>query len=106
VGRATLGPRGRDSNYTASELRELADVPIEVIPYTASLPEVNASSAARDGAGPVLFVGRLVERKGVAHLIEAICTLGAHGAAARIVGEGPERPALERWRSGSASPNR
>jgi len=83
------------SNYTAGELRELADVPIEVIPYTASLPEVNASSAARDGAGPVLFVGRLVERKGVAHLIEAIARLGPTGPQLEIVGEGPERPALE-----------
>src|SRR5712664_1723052 len=83
------------SNYTAGELRELADVPIEVIPYTASLPEVNASSAARDGAGPVLFVGRLVERKGVAHLIEAIARLGPTGPPLEIVGEGPERPALE-----------
>jgi len=83
------------SNYTAGELRELADVPIEVIPYTASLPEVNASSAARHGAGPVLFVGRLVERKGVAHLIEAIARLGPTGPQLEIVGEGPERPALE-----------
>ena len=83
------------SNYTAGELRELADVPIEVIPYTASLPEVNAASAAPDGAGPVLFVGRLVERKGVAHLIEAIARLGPTGPPLEIVGEGPERPALQ-----------
>src|SRR5438876_1143916 len=51
------------SHYTAGELRELADVPIEVIPYTTSLPEVGATSPAPDGKGPVLFVGRLVERE-------------------------------------------
>src|SRR5207253_5642772 len=83
------------SNYTAGELRELADVPIEVIPYTTSLPEVGGTSPAPDGKGPVLFVGRLVERKGVAHLIEAIARLGSLGPRLEIVGEGPERPGLE-----------
>src|SRR6266403_1373639 len=50
--------------------------------------------AAQRGTGPVLFVGRLVERKGVAHLIEAIARLGPAEGAPRleIVGEGPERP--------------
>src|SRR6266581_3931238 len=83
------------SHYTAGELRELADVPIEVIPYTTSLPEVAATSPAPDGKGPVLFVGRLVERKGVAHLIEAIARLGSRAPHLEIVGEGPERPSLE-----------
>ena len=97
------------SNYTAGELRELADVPIEVIPYTTSLPDVTPApapalppaptpaSAALDGMGPVLFVGRLVERKGVAHLIEAMARLGRgdEGPRLEIVGDGPERPRLE-----------
>ena len=75
------------SNYTASELRELVDVPIEVIPYTTSLPDVDQAPAAQDGTGPVLFVGRLVERKGVAHLIEAIARLEPAGPRLEIVGE-------------------
>src|SRR5436189_6187527 len=97
------------SNYTAGELRELADLPIEVIPYTTSLPDVTPApapalppaptpaSAALDGTGPVLFVGRLVERKGVAHLIEAMARLGRgdEGPRLEIVGDGPERPRLE-----------
>jgi glycosyltransferase involved in cell wall biosynthesis len=36
-----------------------------------------------------------VERKGVAHLIEAIARLGSPGPRLEIVGEGPERPSLE-----------
>lgn len=45
----------------------------------------------------VLFVGRLIERKGVNHLIEAFASLGAEGEKARlvIVGDGPDRRALE-----------
>src|SRR6266487_3478758 len=46
---------------------------------------------------PLPLVGRLVERKGVAHLIEAIARLGRgdEGARLEIVGDGPERPGLE-----------
>src|SRR5438309_130541 len=43
------------SSYTAAELRELVDVPIEVIPYTTSLPDPGPA-VARDGAGPILLV--------------------------------------------------
>jgi glycosyltransferase involved in cell wall biosynthesis len=82
------------SSYTATELRELVDIPIEVIPYTTSLPEPEPRPTGRDGTGPVLFVGRLVERKGVAQALEAIARLGPDGPRLEIVGEGPERPAL------------
>ncbi len=82
------------SSYTATELRELVDIPIEVIPYTTSLPEPEPGPTGRDGTGPVLFVGRLVERKGVAQALEAIAKFGPNGPRLEIVGEGPERPAL------------
>jgi glycosyltransferase involved in cell wall biosynthesis len=82
------------SSYTANELRELIDIPIEVIPYTTSLPEPEPGPTGRDGTGPVLFVGRLVERKGVAQALAAIAKLGPKGPRLEIVGEGPERPAL------------
>jgi glycosyltransferase involved in cell wall biosynthesis len=84
------------STYTAAELRELADVPIEVIPYTTSLPRpAPAVSASLDVPPKVLFVGRLVERKGVTHLIEAVSRLRDRSVRLVIVGDGPERPKLE-----------
>jgi glycosyltransferase involved in cell wall biosynthesis len=82
------------SSYTAAELRELVDMPIEVIPYTTSLPDPEPVPTGQDATGPVLFVGRLVERKGVAQALEAIAKLGPNGPRLEIVGEGPERPAL------------
>src|SRR3989441_5970151 len=64
------------SSYTADQLRELLDVPIDVIPYTTSLPEppVRTDHRPSGPAAPftVLFVGRLVERKGVGCLIDPI----------------------------------
>src|SRR3989440_1474205 len=88
------------SSYTADEVRELVPVPIEVIPYTTSLPApTSVPHAGRPSpAAPftVLFVGRLVERKGVGHLVDAVSLLAA-GADVRlvIVGDGPERAGIE-----------
>ena len=83
------------SSYTADEVRELVQVPIEVIPYTTSLPAPAVPRADRRSAAvpfTVLFVGRLVERKGVSHLVDAV-SLVPPGTDVRlvIVGDGPER---------------
>src|SRR5207253_93512 len=89
------------SSYTADEVRELVQVPIEVIPYTTSLPAPAVPRAERRSAAApftVLFVGRLVERKGVSHLVDAVSLLlPLPGADVRlvIVGDGPERPRIE-----------
>src|SRR2546430_1133267 len=86
------------SSYTAAEVRELVQVPIEVIPYTTSLPAPTAVPHAgrRSPGAPfsVLFVGRLVERKGVSHLVDAVSLLlPLPGPDVRlvIVGARPER---------------
>src|SRR5262245_9010929 len=84
------------SSYTANELRELVDVPIDVIPYTASLPPPPYSLHAPGAPPPtILFVGRLVERKGVSYLIDALGRLKERDAQLVIVGDGPERSRLE-----------
>src|SRR2546429_2585024 len=90
------------SSYTADEVRELVQVPIEVIPYTTSLPApTSVPHAGRRSAGApftVLFVGRLVERKGVSLLVDAVSLLlPLPGADVRlvIVGDGPERARIE-----------
>lgn len=85
------------SSATAREIRELVDVPVVVIPYTTTLPPRVAAraSAARDGL-TLLFVGRLVELKGVAYLIEAAARLrGRVAARLVVVGIGPDRRRLE-----------
>jgi phosphatidyl-myo-inositol dimannoside synthase len=83
------------STDTARELRQIVDVPVDVIPYTAALPDAPTVAHSAVRSGPVLFVGRLVERKGVASLIEAVARLGEHGPLLEVVGEGPERAALQ-----------
>ena len=51
--------------------------------------------------GLILHVGRLVEKKGTRLLLRALARVRTHRPEARllIVGDGPERPALERLRS-------
>ena len=84
------------STSTADEMRRLVDVPIEVIPYTVALPPSPPRTRARGGEFRVLFVGRLVERKGVHVLLRALARLPDDSPVRLVVcGDGPERPRLE-----------
>ena len=84
------------SSYTANEVMKLVDCPVEVIPYTFELTHAPAAAerAPRQGF-EILTVGRLVERKGVVHLVEALALLPAELSARLVViGEGPELPRI------------
>jgi len=67
---------------------------IDVIPNGV---DVRRFTPGPDDAAGVLFVGRLIERKGVDLLIEAFARLAAEfpWLTLTIVGDGPERPRLE-----------
>jgi glycosyltransferase involved in cell wall biosynthesis len=90
------------SSYTAAELRKFADVPIEVIPYTAELAPPSATDGPRAATQTILFVGRLIERKGVHHLIRALGAVRERTPVRLVViGEGPERAKLEQVARGA-----
>jgi glycosyltransferase involved in cell wall biosynthesis len=92
------------STSTADEIRLVAPVPVAVIPYSVELPTLPPESALRRSAGGdsgiasrasrILFVGRLVPRKGVTYLLGALAEL-PQTASLTIIGDGPERAALE-----------
>jgi glycosyltransferase involved in cell wall biosynthesis len=70
---------------------------IHVIPMGVDLSERFVPSANRRDQKVMLFVGRLVEKKGLAYLIDALPTILARHPSAKlkIVGDGQERAALE-----------
>jgi glycosyltransferase involved in cell wall biosynthesis len=98
-----------NSSATAAAVTEIApDVPeIRRIPMGVSDarpgPAADVRGKYRRGNGPCLiFVGRVVEEKGVADLIRAVSLLAADlpDVSAVIVGEGPDRPAMEHLAQG------
>ncbi|GFP32780.1 hypothetical protein HKBW3S42_01085, partial [Candidatus Hakubella thermalkaliphila] len=81
------------------EIMRLTHVQAEVIPYGAPLEvaEVFPGETSTKGPEIVLFVGRIIERKGLSYLIEAMSKVVAEiEAQLVIVGEGDRRAELER----------
>lgn len=87
-----------NSSYTAAMIRAIHDRPVERIPFGATVPQPPTTSSRATGSGPLelLFAGRLVERKGVEHLLEAVARLPSDMPVhLTIVGDGPLRGQLE-----------
>jgi glycosyltransferase involved in cell wall biosynthesis len=83
------------STHTKDEILELTSKPACIIPFGAGL-EITAKEASPASPPEILFVGRLVERKGVKYLIDAFRLLAQDiDCCLYIVGDGPEKPNLE-----------
>lgn len=85
------------SEHTYKEVVGLYSREVQIIPYGASLSEKDLNQGKSPSKQKnILFVGRLVERKGVQYLIEAFGKIAAGTPAELIiVGQGPEKVKLE-----------
>ncbi len=70
----------------------------KVIPNMIDLSSFQKVKPAPSGTDKIVFLGRLVKRKGCAQLIQAYSLLSKNNPNVRLViaGDGPERPALEK----------
>ncbi|MEO0092029.1 MAG: glycosyltransferase family 4 protein [candidate division WOR-3 bacterium] len=89
-----------NSSHTASRIKEIYNREIVILPSGQSAkPEIEIvlKKTKSDSHKNILFVGRLVERKGVKYLIEAFAQIADKvNAILNIVGSGPEKPILEK----------
>jgi glycosyltransferase involved in cell wall biosynthesis len=87
-----------NSSYTADMVRGVFPREVHRIAFGSALDVPDTEVAARPPGGPLslLFVGRLVERKGVRYLLDALAQVRASvPVELRVVGDGPLRAALE-----------
>jgi glycosyltransferase involved in cell wall biosynthesis len=88
------------SSSTADAVRKLTDAPVSIVPYGAALEDdgLPVARPALTGSSPLrlLFVGRLVERKGVENLVRALSALSDHpDASLTVIGAGERAGIIE-----------
>lgn len=78
-----------NSSFTAARVGRLTDKKITVLPYGATITGAERMRTVRSsGPARLLFVGRLIQRKGLRYLIQAMADL--EGVMLDVVGDGPE----------------
>jgi glycosyltransferase involved in cell wall biosynthesis len=85
------------STYTAGAIQKIHDRPVTIVPFGTAAGACSESDQPKPGGTKqLLFVGRLVERKGIPYLIEAVDILTKQlPVHLNIVGSGPEEPHLK-----------
>jgi len=86
------------SSHTKEEILRIAPAQVEIVPYGSPVPvpaEKKTTRGEPDRKRRVLFVGRLVERKGVEYLVRAFKELSVpFPVQLDVVGTGPEAQSL------------
>lgn len=84
------------SEFIAAKAAELGVDPSNVVVHHIGIPVSHSDSRTHDPEWDVVFVGRLVEKKGVGDLLEAVARLAKPSEVRlAIVGDGPLRDDLE-----------
>jgi len=85
------------SSYTRSELQKITGLDSSVIPYGSSLlpVEINRSTKKASDKWRLLFVGRLIERKGLKYLFQAILLMRGYNVELHIAGSGKQATYLK-----------
>jgi glycosyltransferase involved in cell wall biosynthesis len=87
-----------NSSFTVARIRAVRDVDVTIVPYGAAVRPDAIPHKPRTDAPLVFAVGRMIERKGFAHLIAAMPAVRARVPGARLViaSDGPLRGELTR----------
>jgi glycosyltransferase involved in cell wall biosynthesis len=79
-----------NSSFTRKLVENIYTGPIEVVPYGQTIEPKPSVQRAPEAIPTLLFVGRLVERKGLTYLLDALpLVLAQRPTRLRIVGKGP-----------------
>ena len=84
-----------NSSFTKEHINEISEKQVDIIPFGTHFTGRGRIKRKRNKVPVILFVGRLVERKGVIYLIRAIKQVSRKkNVKLIIVGDGPERENL------------